>query len=52
MNSSLVNFFLTSILLISTAFSQGSVSGTVSDGLTNNPLPGANVFIWVIIEII
>ena len=45
MNNSLVNFFLTFILLISTAFSQGSVSGTVSDGLTNNPLSGANVFI-------
>ena len=45
MNNSLVNFFLTFILLISTAFSLGSVSGTVSDGLTNNPLPGANVFI-------
>ena len=45
MNNSLVKFFLTSVLLTCTAFSQGSVSGTVTDGLTNNPLPGANVFI-------
>ena len=45
MNNSLMKFFLTSVLLTCTAFSQGSVSGTVTDGLTNNPLPGANVFI-------
>ena len=45
MNNYQVKFFLTFILLTCTVFSQGSVSGTVTDDLTNNPLPGANVFI-------
>ena len=33
------------VLLLSSVYAQGKLTGTVTDGLTNNPLPGANVFI-------
>lgn len=39
---SLCFFFLFSV---NNLFAQSKISGTVIDGLTNNPLPGANVFV-------
>ena len=45
MRKSIFYFSLALILLLSNAFAQGKLSGTVTDGLTNNPLSGANVFI-------
>ncbi|HAF77941.1 MAG TPA: TonB-dependent receptor, partial [Maribacter sp.] len=38
-------FALAAFLMTVTAFSQGSISGTVLDGDTNTPLPGATVMV-------
>ncbi|WP_291963648.1 carboxypeptidase-like regulatory domain-containing protein, partial [Maribacter sp.] len=38
-------FALAAFLMTVTAFSQGPISGTVLDGDTNTPLPGATVMV-------
>ena len=45
MKNPLLKLSFAAVLLLSSVYSQGKLTGTVTDGLTNNPLPGANVFI-------
>jgi len=45
MKNTILKMSFATVLLLSCAYSQGKLTGTVTDGITNNPLPGANVFI-------